>query len=130
MSAIAHTIGGNSFRRMARFSPFRAVTVAFVTVALGLAALAVAPLTTVWETFKVSGVSGVRSVAQRGEIDVKDLLVAAVLVAFLIPIAIGLLIAVDTTGWPAQLITVWENLPVIIGVVVLIVFVGYIKLKD
>jgi len=49
-------------------------------------------------------------------------LIIAILAAALVPGIMTTLLGVDTTGWPAIAITVWDNLPifVIIGVMFLV----------
>lgn len=54
--------------------------------------------------------------------DMGKILKIAFITAILFPIIIVQLNAVDTSGWDATLVTIWDNLPIFIGVGVLFVF--------
>lgn len=58
-------------------------------------------------------------------IDMTGMLKTVFMVAILFPIIITQLIGVDTSGWPAALVTVWDNLPIILGLVLLIGFLAF-----
>jgi hypothetical protein len=55
--------------------------------------------------------------------------VVAIVIALGIPIAIEALVGVDTTTWPAALVSVWEFLPIGIGIGVLIGVFAYFKTR-
>ena len=61
------------------------------------------------------------------KIDMVGMLKMAFMVAILFPIIILQLIGVDTSGWPTALVTVWTNLPIILGLVLL---VGFLALTE
>ena len=60
-------------------------------------------------------------------IDMVGMLKMAFMVAILFPIIILQLVGVDTSGWPTTLVTVWTNLPIILGLVLL---VGFLALTE
>ena len=49
--------------------------------------------------------------------------------AFILPIAITQFTGVNTTGWDANIILVWDNLPILCVVALLIGVLGYISIK-
>lgn len=59
----------------------------------------------------------------------KGFLITVVLVVILVPLALNLLGAVDTSGWDATLVLIWDILPIVIGIVVLVGFLGFIGRK-
>ncbi len=54
--------------------------------------------------------------------DMGKVLRVAFIVAILFPIIITQLDGVDTSGWDATLITIWNNLPIFLGIGVLFLF--------
>lgn len=58
-------------------------------------------------------------------LDMVGMLTTVFMVVILFPIIILQLIGVDTSGWPAQVITIWTNLPIILGLVLLIGFLAF-----
>lgn len=55
---------------------------------------------------------------------IMKILITSVLVVALIPVVIQLFIGVDTSGWDPAIVTLWELLPLIAVVTVLILFIG------
>lgn len=56
----------------------------------------------------------------------RSFLIAVLLAVIIVPAAISLLTDVDTSGWDATLVTIWNFLPLIVGIVVLVGFLGFI----
>lgn len=56
---------------------------------------------------------------------VVGLMVAALLAAFLLPIAIDNVSNTSTTGWDTDVITIWDLLPVMIVLAAFLLFVGW-----
>lgn len=54
--------------------------------------------------------------------DMGKILKIAFVTAILFPIIITQLNGVNTSGWDATLITIWDNLPIFIGIGVLFLF--------
>ena len=55
------------------------------------------------------------------------MLTVVFMVAILFPIIILQLIGVDTSGWPTALVTIWTNLPIILGLGLLVGFLAFTK---
>jgi len=51
--------------------------------------------------------------------------IGALMVGVLVPMGVDEIVAVDTTSWPAAATTVWDLLPVMVGIAVLLFFIGY-----
>ena len=49
-------------------------------------------------------------------------LVVALIASALVPTIVTTLVGADQTSWPDLLVTVWDFLPVIIGIAILLVF--------
>ncbi len=58
-------------------------------------------------------------------LDMVGMLKIAFLVAILFPIIVEQLIDPVTTSWPTQLVTIWDNLPIIAGLGLIIGFLGF-----
>lgn len=56
-------------------------------------------------------------------------LVTAIFVATLIPVAISLFLGVDTSGWDATWVTIWDLLPLFAILIALALFAGMIILR-
>lgn len=57
----------------------------------------------------------------------QSMLKTGILVALLFPIIVTQLVGVDTSGWDATLVTIWDNLPVFGGVAVAFLFLRYVN---
>jgi hypothetical protein len=56
-------------------------------------------------------------------------LITAIFVAALIPVAISLFLGVDTSSWDATWVTIWNLLPLFVILIALALFVGMIVLR-
>jgi len=61
-------------------------------------------------------------------INVEELFIVLFMGATLLPVAINQFIIVNTTGWPTTLSTIWDNIPVI-GLVGILVGMMYKYMK-
>jgi len=60
---------------------------------------------------------------------VVGLVIAALVVAWLVPMAVTALVGVDTSTWTEPLATIWPYIPAIIGIAILLLFLGYVKFR-
>lgn len=58
-----------------------------------------------------------------------NMVVVALLIAILLPLGIDALVDVDTTDWPDLLVTVFDFLPILVGVAALIGIVAFIRMR-
>lgn len=58
------------------------------------------------------------------KLDMVGMLKLAFMVAILFPIIVVQMLEPSTTSWPTALVTVWDNLLIILGLVLLIGFLG------
>lgn len=56
-------------------------------------------------------------------------LITAIFVASLIPVAIGLFLGVDTSGWDASWVTIWNLLPLFAILIALALFAAMIVIR-
>lgn len=57
----------------------------------------------------------------------QSMLKTGILVALLFPIIVTQLLNVDTSGWDATLVTIWDMLPVVAGAAVAFLFLRYVN---
>jgi hypothetical protein len=57
------------------------------------------------------------------------ILINFVFIAALIPVAVGLMLAVDTSGWDATWVTIWNLLPLFAILAVLAIVAGFVYMK-
>lgn len=60
---------------------------------------------------------------------VKSIAIFLLIASFILPIAINQFIAVNTDAWDTNIVTVWDNLPILCIVALLIGVLGYIAYR-
>lgn len=58
------------------------------------------------------------------------ILITAVLVVALVPVAISLFLGVDTSGWDPTWVTIWDLIPMLIIVIIVVLFIGMMILRS